>query len=255
MLAALCLYAAEKQKEEVKLPTSAEDLARGKVLYDAGCQVCHGPKGDGGKGANLAQAKLQKATTDGDLVRLIEVGVIGTEMPGAWHMTNRELTQVAAYVRTLGKVVAEKVPGDPGHGKQVYFGKGGCAACHTVKDNQGVRAGGLMGPDLSEIGGRRGAAYLRESLLDPAVSVPNDFLDTEVVLKSGQRLKGRRMNEDTFTIVVHDYQGNNHLLDKTVVASIKKDMKASPMPSYRGKLSASELTDLIAYLASLREAQ
>jgi putative heme-binding domain-containing protein len=254
MLAAACLFAADKEKEEVKLPTSPEDLARGKALYDAGCQLCHGPKGDGGKGTNLAQAKLPRATKDSDLVRVIEVGIVGTEMPGAWHMTQREMTQVAAYVRTLGKVAIEKVPGAPAAGRQV-FGKGGCAACHTVKNEQGVRAGGLMGPDLSEIGGRRGAAHLRESLVSPAASVPDYFLDTEVALKSGRTVKGRRLNEDTFVVVVQDYQGNNHVIDKSTVASLKKDMKASPMPSYRDKLSPDELTNLIAYLASLREAR
>ncbi len=151
----------EKKKEEVVLPTASEDLERGKKLYDGSCQLCHGPLGDGGKGANLAQAKLPRAQTDGDLARVIEIGIPGTEMPGAWHMTRREVTQVAAYVRTFGKTTREAAPGDAGRGRSLYFGKGGCQGCHTTKNPEGVLAGGLMGPDLSVIGSRRSVAHLR----------------------------------------------------------------------------------------------
>src|SRR4029453_12810421 len=128
------------------------------------CGYCHGPTGAGGKGADLSRPNLVRAKTDGDLARIIEVGVPGTEMPGAWHMTRREVTQVAAYVRSLAKVQQEAVPGDPAKGKALYQ-KRGCAACHTVKQD-GVYVGGYMGPDLSSIGLRRSASYLRESITE-----------------------------------------------------------------------------------------
>lgn len=251
MFAAFVLLAAE-EKEEIKLPDTAADRDRGKALYDGSCQLCHGPLGDGGKGANLAQAKLPRAVSDGDLVRIIEVGIPGTEMPGAWHMTRREITQVAAYVRTFARREAEKIPGNPAAGKRIYESNG-CASCHTVLDGRGVRSGGLMGPDLSSIGARRSAAHLRESVLEPARSVPDDFLDTVVELKSGGRISGSRLNEDTFVIVIHDYAGSNHVIDKSTTRSITRNRKKSPMPSYTGKVTGNDLDDLIAYLASLRE--
>ena len=251
--AAILTIAQDTKKEEIVLPTSAEDLATGKKLYDGSCQLCHGPQGDGGKGANLAVPKLARAATDSDLARIIEVGIPGTEMPGAYHMVKKEITQVAAYVKTFAKFTPEKVPGDPAKGRAVYLGKGGCQACHTTTGADGLLVGGLTGPDLSTIGGRRSAAHLRESIVDPSASIPDYFVDTTAVLANGQRINGRRLTEDTFYLVIHDYQGRNHVIDRMSAREIIKDRKKTPMPSYKGKLSADELDNLIAFLVSLRE--
>ncbi len=252
----LILPAAETQDyKDIKLPTAAEDLVRGKKLFDGSCQLCHGPLGDGGKGANLAQAKLPRSSTDGDLVRIIETGIPGTEMPGSWHMTRREVTQVAAYVRTFSKVVREKASGDVGLGREIYAGKGGCKSCHTLKNADGLYEGGLMGPDLASIGTRRSIKHLRESLIDPSASLPDSFVNTTVVLKSGKRFTGRLLTEETFTIAINDFSGTNHVFAKQNVGSLTKDRKKSPMPSYKDRLTASELDNLVAYLASLEESK
>ena len=66
-----------------------------------------------------------------------------------------------------GKVSLKPVPGNPPHGAEIYRGKGGCATCHSIKGE-----GGISAPDLAGIGVRRSAAYLRESLVDPAAAVP-----------------------------------------------------------------------------------
>jgi hypothetical protein len=61
-----------------------------------------------------------------------------------------------------------------------------------------------------------------------------------------------RLNEDTYTIQLLDAQRDLISLQKADLRSLRVENKASPMPSYEGKLSASELDDLIAYLSSLR---
>src|SRR5512134_2089468 len=70
---------------------TADDLAKGERLFAGHCAGCHGPKGDGGKGANLARAKLPRAPDDAALFRVIQNGVSGTEMPGAWEMIDHEV--------------------------------------------------------------------------------------------------------------------------------------------------------------------
>jgi mono/diheme cytochrome c family protein len=186
-------------EDEVKLPASAEDIARGKKLYLGGCTYCHGPTGDGGKGADLAQRDLIRAKTDRDLLRIIENGIPGTEMPGAWHMTTREIAQTAAFVRTLGKVETRAaVKGDAGRGKAIYA-KQGCGGCHTTKEG-----GGFMGPDLSSIGSRRSLAHLRESVLTPEASLSGSFVYTTVTMPDGRKIAGQRLFEDTFTLLVRD---------------------------------------------------
>ena len=44
--------------------TAAADLEQGKKLYNGRCAGCHGPAGNGGKGANLAVPSLPRAQTD-----------------------------------------------------------------------------------------------------------------------------------------------------------------------------------------------
>jgi putative heme-binding domain-containing protein len=236
---------------EVVLPSSPEAVANGKRLYMGGCTYCHGPTGDGGKGANLAVPELTRARTDEDLVNIIATGVPGSEMPGAAHMTPNEVLMTAAFVRKLGKVASGPLTGNAAAGKALYA-KHGCANCHTTKEN-GVTRGGLMGPDLSAIGLKRSPQHLRESIATPASAVADAYEHTEVALKDGRRIAGRTLSEDTFSILVRDWRGANHAFEKAAVAEVVRDPRKSAMPAY--KLPAAELDDLTAYLASLKERQ
>jgi cytochrome c oxidase cbb3-type subunit 3 len=249
MVSAVAAMAAGTEPK-VKLPSSRVDLATGEKLFQHHCALCHGPKGEGGRGPVLTQAKLSRAPDDATLVKVIEDGIRGTEMPGADSMSDREMRQTAAYVRSLGKTPQKPVPGNPAHGAEIYRGKGACATCHSIKSE-----GGISGPDLAGIGGRRSAAYLRESLVDPSAAVPEGYLLVKVVAKNGQSVTGVRVNEDSFSIQIRDDSGRSYSFWKHEVTQIDKQRDKSPMPSYKGQLSEDELTDLVAYLASLKEAK
>src|SRR5215471_2550706 len=73
-------------------PEPARLAARLDILGDLGglppgcrgcCAGCHGPLGNGGKGANLAAPSLPRAQTDIGLYKVIRYGLPETEMPGA----------------------------------------------------------------------------------------------------------------------------------------------------------------------------
>jgi putative heme-binding domain-containing protein len=179
---------------------------------------------------------------------VLEDGIRGTEMPGAGAMSDREIRQTAAYVRSLGKVAIKPVPGDAAHGAEIYRGKGNCAGCHAIRGE-----GGVEGPDLAGIGDSRSQAFLRESIVNPGAAVPEGYLLVTVVPANGDRVSGVRVNEDSFSIQVRDSAGRSHTFWKKEVTRIDKQMGKSPMPSYQGQLSDGELTDLVAYLASLKE--
>jgi len=249
VLAAVC---AAQKPEKVKLPTGRSDLAQGQKLYVGHCASCHGMNGEGGRGAVLAVPKLQRAADDTELFKVLQQGIRGTEMLAATDaMTDREVQQVAAYVKTLGRVAREKVPGDVERGAGIYHGKGVCATCHGLKKD-GIVVGGLMGPELSNIGLRRNAAFLRESLTDPGVSLPFGFLMVRVVPRTGAAVSGVRLYEDTFSIQVRDAAGVQHAFRKSDLTNVEREHGKSPMPSYK-QLSAAELDDLVAFLVSLRE--
>ena len=163
-------------------------------------------------------------------------------------MSEHEMKQVAAYVRSLGKVPQQPVPGNTTRGAGIYSGKGRCASCHSMKGE-----GGISGPDLAGIGGRRSAQYLRDSLVDPSAAVPEGYLLVTVVTKDGRNVTGVRVNEDSFSLQIRDDSGRSYSFWKHEIAQVNKQRGKSPMPSYKGQLSEDELTDLVAHLASLKE--
>jgi cytochrome c oxidase cbb3-type subunit 3 len=247
LVSAVSAIAAVKETK-VKLPTSRADLVTGEQLFKNHCALCHGLNGGGGRGPMLTQAKLSRAPDDAALLKVIEDGIRGTEMPGADSMSEREMKQTAAYVRSLGKLPQQPVAGNPTRGAEIYRGKGNCATCHSIKGE-----GGISGPDLKGIGGRRSAGYLRESLVDPGAAVPEGYLLVTVVTKDGRNVTGVRVNEDSFSLQIRDDSGRAYSFWKSEIAQVNKQRGKSPMPSYKGQLSEDELTDLVAHLASLKE--
>jgi cytochrome c oxidase cbb3-type subunit 3 len=221
------------------------DLAQGTRLFESQCGSCHGPLGNGGKGANLAQPRLRRATDDQALSNIIRRGIRGTEMPGS-PLTPSQVSSIAAYVKTLGRVAPEDISGDRDRGEAVYAGLD-CARCHTL----GGR-GGIIGPGLDDIGARRSATHLREALLAPEASVPSGFLQLRVVTRDGVALTGIRINEDAFSIQLRDLSGRLHSFWKDELDLIDPQWQRSPMTSYEGRLTVEQTDDLVAYLVALR---
>jgi putative heme-binding domain-containing protein len=228
--------------------TTPQDLAKGQRIFQSQCAHCHGPRGEGGRGANLARPRLRHAADDPALFKIIDDGIEGTEMPGA-GMTTLETWQVVAFVKSLGRVSQpQAINGNPARGAQVYAANG-CAGCHTVHGR-----GGAIGPDLTDVGARRSPQHLRASIIQPEAELTDGFLQVRVTPRSGPRVTGVRVNEDTFSIQVRDLAGNLHSYWKADLGELHKDRGKSPMPAY-GKLTSGELDDLVAYLAALEGAQ
>lgn len=235
-------------KTKVKLPNSRADLVRGEKLFQVHCARCHGPRGEGSRGPTLIRARLVHAPDDAALLAVIDEGIRGTEMPGAEAMSRHEMLQTAAFVRSLGKVPQQPVAGDPARGAEIYRTKGNCGVCHSIAGE-----GGVAGPDMTQIGEMRSAAYLRESIVDPQAAVPEGYERLTVVPKAGHSVTGVRVNEDSFSIQVRDDFGRSYSFWKSDITRVDKPQDKSPMPSFKSQLSDTELTDLVAYLASLKE--
>jgi putative heme-binding domain-containing protein len=247
----------------ILLALSAASAAEtGESLFRTHCAPCHGAKGDGGRGANLAVRKLPRAPDDAALGNVINLGIAGTAMPPT-RMTDAERALLIAYVRGLGRSQTVQVAGSVAKGEELFWSKGNCGMCHTV----GPR-GGRLGPDLTEIGAKRSPAYLQTSLLNPEAEVPegfafyrkviympDNFLRVRAVTNDGKQITGVRVDEDTFTIQIRDDSDHLFSFRKDELRELQKDWGKSPMPSYRGRLSDGELQDIVAYLSSLRGVQ
>ena len=228
--------------------TTAADVAYGKQLFQGRCAGCHGPEGNGGKGANLAVPVLSRAAEDPALYRIIRYGIPDTEMTGSL-MDTRELWQTAAFVRSLGALAAAPVLGNAANGERVLRGKAGCLQCHTLGNE-----GGRMGPPLTGIGARRSAAHLRAKITDPAADVPDTFRLVQLTTRGGKEIRGIRLNEDSWSIQVQDAADRFHSYWKEELAKITSE-KRTTMPAYRDRLNEQELNDLVAFLAAERGGQ
>jgi putative heme-binding domain-containing protein len=225
-----------------------QDLDRGRKLFDAHCARCHNMGGTGGEGPSLARPTLRHAADETALLNVIREGIEATDMPGTWQLSENEVRAVGRYVRSLGRVEPSALPGNPAKGREVFEGASGCGNCHSIQGQ-----GGILGPDLTDVGLRRGAAYLRESVVAPEAIVAEGFRMVRIRTREGEDVVGVRLNEDTFTLQVRDQAGRIHSFSKLELEELEKLSGESLMPGYGTELSPSELDDLVSYLASLRE--
>ena len=225
------------------------DPEQGKKLWSANCSICHGADGKGGRGSNLTTGKFRYGGTDDDLYRAIRYGIPGTEMPG-FPIDGLAALHLIAYVRVLGSAsMPALTSGDVARGRELFFGAGQCSGCHHVPSG-----GSRTGPDLSGVGMRLPPDALMASLLRPGERVMPEYYYVKVVTRDGRTFAGRRLNEDTYSVQLIDTQ-------ERLVSFVKDELRSyelireSPMPSYESKLKLEELSDLVAFLASLRGEQ
>ncbi len=223
---------------------SAQDVQRGEALFQTHCSYCHGAFGEGGRGADLTTGVYRYGGSDGELFQTISGGIPGSEM-GPPRVEEDDLWRVVAFVKRLGLAPAEEAPGDAAEGRAIYE-KTGCASCHIIEGE-----GGLLGPELSDVGRRRGLSFLEQSIVDPEADLPTNYRATRLVTHDGRTVTGIRLNEDDYSIQIRDTEGNPRSFLKHELREIRRD-QPSLMPGYAGILSRGQVEDLVAYLASLK---
>ena len=108
-----------------------------------------------------------------------------------------------------------------------------------------------MGPPLDGIGRRRSATYLRTKLVNPGKELSANFAVVQLTTRSGQKVSGIRLNEDTWSIQVREMNSKIHSLWKDDLSELKVEQRTM-MPSYRDKLTSEELEDIVAHLVQMR---
>jgi putative heme-binding domain-containing protein len=225
---------------------SRTDVEAGQRLYGPQCQVCHGANGDGVPGTDLKLGRFRHVSTDDDLARVITSGVPGTGMP-AFVLQPTELRAIVAFIRAgFDPASAGVRVGDAARGRALFEGEAGCATCHRV-----FGRGPRLAPDLSDIGAIRTLAALQRALLMPNEALLPINRGVTLVTSDGLQLRGRRLNEDTYTVQVIDQEENLRSFDKSDLRELRVE-DAAAMPSYAERLSGDQLADVVAYLVSLK---
>lgn len=222
------------------------DVQDGERLFLANCAICHGPDGNMVPGTDLGHGAFRRTNTDDGLVQIIRAGIPGTAMPPHTFSDFQALT-VVAFLRSMASTAGSATaPGDGAKGKAIFEGKGNCQSCHRVKGS-----GSRLAPELTDIGANRRAVEIQKSILEPDADIlpANRFM--RVVAKDGTATTGRLLNQDAFTVQLMDSKEKLLSFQKANLKDFAF-VEKSPMPSYQGKLSATELADLVSYLVSLK---
>jgi putative heme-binding domain-containing protein len=231
-----------------RLAQNAARVAAGEASFQQLCTGCHGRGGEGGQGEgqgpNLATNWEVRRANDQTLFNYIKNGVKGTAMP-AFSLPEERIWELAAFVRSLN-APADSVPtpGDPSAGRALFFGKGGCSACHMVKGR-----GGYLGPDLSDIGATRRLNELRDALLKPSPAASSGFQPLLLRDAHGRQLRAIAKHSSPWSVQVLDENGKLHLIHGDAVKDLKFQ-KQSWMPlDIAQRFSPTEINNLLAFLS------
>src|SRR5581483_10087851 len=265
LLASLSLaFAAQVAAQRNPLAGDPKAPKAGEYEFRINCALCHGlgARG-GGRGPDLTAARKKHTHSDAEMFQVISNGIPGTAMPAngtngqGVGMTDREIWQIIAYIRSQEVKTPAKPVGNAAHGKELFYGDANCSLCHMVAGK-----GGRLGPDLTSVGSTRRVDALIEAirkpsqrlawgLTEPTKEFPQEYETVTVVTAKGEQIKGVTLNEDSFTIQMMDTSETIHFFDKDELRSITKS-RHSLMPSYSPSLvSDADMHDVIAYLISV----
>jgi putative heme-binding domain-containing protein len=223
------------------------DIESGSRLYGAQCAGCHGPNGDMINGVDLRRGRFKTAVSDEDLVRVLGTGAPAAGMPAFSGLQSAEVTGIVAFIRSgFDAAAGGVVAGDAARGQTLFAGKGGCNVCHRV-NGRGPR----VASDLSDIGAIRTPVSLQRALIDPPGSLLPANRMVRAVTRDGRTIRGRRLNEDTHTVQLIDEQEALVSLTKADLRSLDFN-RVSTMPPATTTLTADEISDVVAYLLSLK---
>ena len=265
-LVAVVFLAAAARAGDDRNPLAGNAAAakKGGYQFRINCAMCHGlgARG-GGRGPDLTRAVKKHTHSDAEMFQVISSGIPGTAMPAngtngqGVGMTDEEIWQIIAYIRSQ-EVKAPATPlGNAAHGKDLFFGDANCSLCHTVEGK-----GGRLGPELTGVGGSRTREAIIDSVRNPSRRLawglteatkefPQEYESVTLVTADGKEIKGVTLNEDSFSVQIMDSGETIHLLEKDKLRSFRKS-RESAMPKYDPDvLSDKDLEDIVAFLVSV----
>lgn len=244
----------------------AQGSGDGKPEFIRYCAACHGEDGHGGPlGPKIVDLPNPRAASDAAIRALIRAGLPAAGMPPFPSLSEANLAAITRYVLSLrapsprAAAGNDTVGGNAQAGYQYFMGQGRCAGCHAVRGR-----GGVVGPDLGNVGAARQPAEILQALRSPG-SLPalasmggrrggrtpaaNVYTAATVTLRDGRKLRGALKSETPYDVHLMGLDSRLHLLARNQVASVTREPQ-SLMPSVRA--TAEQLRDVVAYLSELR---
>jgi cytochrome c oxidase cbb3-type subunit III len=248
-------------------PGDAEQIKKGRGIYDVYCRACHGADLRGGDqgGPNLLRSQTVLNDQSGELILPIVRG--GRQNPGMPvmppfpNLSDDDIKAVAEFVHSVtARARGQGAPpeGDPvtlnivvGDAKagEAYFQKT-CTSCHSVKDMEGIatRTGDPMALQNLWVGGGGGGGRGRGGAGGGPTAV------TAVVTSAtGEKVEGRLIRLDDFAVVVQPNEGMTRSFRRDgdvpeVEVRDPREAHRKLLPLYTDK----DIHDVTAYLVNFK---
>ena len=121
-----------------------------------------------------------------------------------------------------------------------------CATCHSMQGE-----GGIIGPNLTQLGTRFSAEDMITAILEPDKTISDQYASTVLYLKDGKTIVGRLTKQDEEKYYVSQNPFAPDVIREVPKADVTKTKQASVSampPGLINPLNKDELRDLIAYL-------
>lgn len=155
----------------------------------------------------------------------------------------------SALVLSLSLFRAEGIGASPAEALAQAGGKAlvessGCFDCHRIGDR-----GSRVGPNLSDIGGRRKSEQLRQALVAPDDEILPENRSVRLVTREGDTMTGRLLNQDAVSVQMINSKEElkTYLRDGLREFTI---VDKGLMPA--AKLPETQIADIVGYLGSLK---
>jgi cytochrome c oxidase cbb3-type subunit III len=235
-------------------PADPAAVERGKATYGVNCQFCHGADARGGEGGpNLIRSELVMNDQNGEKVApVVQNGRPDAGMP-ALNLTTAQISDIAAFLhsfRVSGYDAARNRPpsilvGDAKAGEQYFQAR--CASCHSATGDLKGLGTKFSDPKtlqqtwLAPGGGGRGGSPIHVA---PAT--------VTVTLASGQKIEGRLVRLDDFTVTLEADGVNRSFIRNGDTPKVEVHDPLEPhrqlLPVYTDK----DIHNVTAYLATLK---
>ena len=130
-------------------------------------------------------------------------------------------------------------------GKSMYAAAR-CATCHSMQGE-----GGIIGPNLTQLGTRFSAEDMITAIVKPDEAISDQYASTVFYLKNGQTVVGRlnQQDEEKYYVSQNPFAPDViREIPKAKVTETKQAAVSSMPPGLINPLNENELRDLIAYL-------
>jgi quinoprotein glucose dehydrogenase len=140
------------------------------------------------------------------------------------------------------------VGGDLARGKTIFFERAqvSCVRCHKVGGT-----GGDVGPDLSHVSKDKAREYLLEAIVHPSKAIAKGFESVALQLDDGSTLTGILKSENAKELQVMTAEGKLLSVPTDSIENRKPGKSAMP-DDLPGKMTKSDLRDLVEFLSSLK---